>query len=141
MDSSSVVAQVGSYLYALPPGLPDLTGLRYLHPGWWLGTIKKDRFEPSHALALGLRPEDARRVLDLPADAAELAAYLRGETLPGPGEDGWTLVAGDGFPLGWGKRVAGRLKSHYPKGLRSTLGGWKPPPQAEKAPQGLTGRG
>lgn len=111
-------ALVGSYLYALPAGLPDLTGLRYLHPGWWLGTVKKDRFEPSHALALGLRAQDAQRVLDLPPDARELAAYLRGETLSSPGEDGWTLVAVDGFPIGWGKRVAGRLKSHYPKGLR-----------------------
>ena len=114
------LALVGSYLYALPAGLPDLTGLRYLHPGWWLGTVKRDRFEPSHALALALRPQGARRALDLPADAAELAAYLRGETLASPGEDGWTLVAVDGFSLGWGKRAAGRLKSHYPKGLRWT---------------------
>ncbi len=115
---STDLALVGSYLYALPAGLPDLTGLRYLHPGWWLGTLKKDRFEPSHALALGLRLEDARRTLVLPADAPELAAYLRGETLVNAGEDGWTLVAVDGFPLGWGKRTGGRLKSHYPKGLR-----------------------
>ncbi len=112
------LALVGSYLYALPAGMPDLTALRYLHPGWWLGTLKGDRFEPSHALALGLRPEDARRVLDLPAAAAELAAYLRGETLTSPGEDGWTLVAVDGFPMGWGKRTDGRVKSRYPKGLR-----------------------
>ena len=54
------LALVGSYLYALPPELPDLSGLRFLHPGWWLGTIKKDRFEPSHALALGLTLADAR---------------------------------------------------------------------------------
>lgn len=112
------LALVGSYLYALPTGLPDLTGLRYLHPGWWLGTVKKDRFEPSHALALGLRLEDACRGLDLPADAPELAAYLRGETLTSTGENGWTLVAVDSFPVGWGKRTGGRLKSHYPKGLR-----------------------
>lgn len=112
------LALIGSYLYALPAALPDLTGLRCLHPGWWLGTIKKDRFEPSHALALGLRPEDARRVLALPADAPELAAYLRGELFRSPGEDGWTLVCVDGHPLGWGKRVKGAIKSHYPRGLR-----------------------
>ncbi len=112
------LALVGSYLYALPPGLPDLTGLRFLHPGWWLGTVKKDRFEPSHALALGLNCHDAQRVLDLPADDPALAAYLRGESLASPGEEGWTLVAVDGFPIGWGKRAAGRLRSYYPKGLR-----------------------
>ena len=115
---SSSYALVGSYLYALPAGLPDLTGLRYLHPGWWLGTVKKDRLEPSHALALGLQRQEAQRVLDLPADDPALAAYLRGETLPSPGEDGWTLVTVDCNPVGWGKRVANRLKSHYPKGLR-----------------------
>jgi hypothetical protein len=65
-----------------------------------------------------IRP--SRPVVDYPADSDDLHAYLRGETLPSPGEEGWTLVTVAGFPLGWGKRVAGRLKSHYPKGLRWT---------------------
>ncbi|MGC8779402.1 MAG: RsmB/NOP family class I SAM-dependent RNA methyltransferase [Anaerolineae bacterium] len=112
------LALVGAYLYALPPGLPDLTGLRFLHPGRWLGTLKKGRFEPSHALALCLRPADALRCADLPADSPELHAYLRGESFRSAGEDGWTLIAADGFAVGWGKRVAGVMKSHYPRGLR-----------------------
>lgn len=111
-------AVIGSYLYALSPELPDLRGLRFLHPGWWLGEVKKDRFEPSHAFALGLTPSKVRQVADYPAGSSDLLAYLRGETLVSTGEDGWTMVTVDGFPLGWGKRVAGRLKSHYPKGLR-----------------------
>ena len=109
---------IGSYLYALPAELPDLTGLRFLHPGWWLGTILKDRFEPSHALALGLPPRTARRIASLAADDARLSAYLHGQAFADPGEDGWTLVCMDGYPLGWAKRVAGILKSHYPRGLR-----------------------
>jgi 16S rRNA C967 or C1407 C5-methylase (RsmB/RsmF family)/NOL1/NOP2/fmu family ribosome biogenesis protein len=117
-DAAFALALSGAYLYALPAGLPDLTGLRYLHPGWWLGVVKKDRFEPSHALALGLTPQAARRTLDLAADAPETAAYLRGEICSSAGDDGWTLVTVDGFPAGWGKRTGGRLKSHYPKGLR-----------------------
>ncbi len=112
------LALVGAYLYALPAGLPDLTGLRFLHPGWWLGTIHKDRFAPSHALALRLRPADALRCADLPADSPDLRAYLRGESFRSAGEDGWTLIAVDGFAVGWGKRVKGLMKSHYPKGLR-----------------------
>jgi NOL1/NOP2/fmu family ribosome biogenesis protein len=110
----------GAYLYAVPPNAPDLTGLRFIHPGWWLGTIKKDRFEPSHALAMGLTRTEARpeRVVNLASGRPEVAAYLRGESLALPGPAGWTLVAVDGFPLGWGKRVAGVVKSHYPKGLR-----------------------
>ncbi len=124
MDNLMVVpaterlALVGSYLYALPPDLPDLTGLRFLHPGWWLGAIKGDRFEPSHALALALRLECAYRTVNLAADRPEILAYLRGETFPSPGDDGWALVAVDGYPLGWGKRVGRVMKSKYPKGLR-----------------------
>jgi 16S rRNA C967 or C1407 C5-methylase (RsmB/RsmF family)/NOL1/NOP2/fmu family ribosome biogenesis protein len=116
------LALSGAYLYAVPPGAPDLAGLRFIHPGWWLGILKKDRFEPSHALALGLSLADANpdRVVNLTSGGQEVLAYLRGESLGLPGPAGWTLVAVDGFPLGWGKRVAGVVKSHYPKGLRWT---------------------
>jgi len=116
------LAMAGAYLYAVPPSAPDLAGLRFIHPGWWLGVVKKDRFEPSHALALGLSPTEVRpdRIVNLTSAAQEVHAYLRGESLDSPGPAGWTLVEVDGFPLGWGKRVAGVVKSHYPKGLRWT---------------------
>jgi NOL1/NOP2/fmu family ribosome biogenesis protein len=55
-------------------------------------------------------------VLALTADSHELAAYLRGESLPAEGRPGWTLVTVDGWPLGWGKRVQGLVKNHFPKG-------------------------
>ena len=117
------LALVGSYLYALTDGLPDLTGLRFLHPGWWLGTLMKDRFEPSHALALALPRESARRTVSLAPHDPALAAYLRGEGFRSAGEAGWVLLCVDGYPLGWGKRVAGILKSHYPRGLRRVYNG------------------
>ncbi len=132
------VAQIGARLYALPEGLPDLGGLRVVHPGWWLGMVKKDRFEPAHALAMGLAASGIQRVLTLPADSPEVQAYLRGMTLRSDGEAGWMVVAvalppsvyshrenTDGgsesplaFPLGWGKRVQGIVKNHYPRGLQ-----------------------
>jgi len=120
------LAQVGARLYALAEELPALTGLRVVHPGWWLGNFKKDRFEPAHALAMGLTVDQARRVLPLLADSSEIVHYLRGETLSSAGEDGWLLVAvacplqsassSMAFPLGWGKRVRGLVKNHYPRG-------------------------
>ena len=113
------LALVGSYLYRLPEGSPELAGLKVIHPGWWLGTLKKGRFEPSHALALGLQAQDARSKIDFRADDPQLAAYLRGETLASPGEAGWLFVCVEGFPLGWGKRSQGIVKNYYPKGLRS----------------------
>jgi len=106
----------GERLYLVPEGVPEMRGLRAAMPGIWLGTFKKDRFEPAHALALHLHRDQARNVLDLPADGREIAAYLRGESLPSEGVPGWVLVCADGFPLGWGKRVQGVVKNHYPRG-------------------------
>jgi NOL1/NOP2/fmu family ribosome biogenesis protein len=112
------LSQEGTYLYWLHPELPDLSGLRVVHPGWWLGTFKKARFEPSHALALGLRTDQVRQVVNLPAQSADVLNYLRGQGLDQPGADGWVLVCVEGFPLGWGKRLNGTVKNFYPKGLR-----------------------
>ena len=116
--SQNRLALQGSHLYLLPEGLPDLTGLSIIHWGWWLGTSKKNRFEPSHALAMGLQAEDVRQTLPLSLDDTELMRYLRGEVLSSPGSNGWVLVTVDGYPLGWAKRVQGRLKPHLPSWLR-----------------------
>jgi 16S rRNA C967 or C1407 C5-methylase (RsmB/RsmF family)/NOL1/NOP2/fmu family ribosome biogenesis protein len=118
---------VGDRLYLVPQGLPDLGRLRVVHPGIWLGALKKDRLEPAHPLALFLPRGQARRTVDLPADDPRLRAYLRGESFPAEGSEpvegrrpepveGWTLVTTDGFPLGWGKRVQGVVKNHFPRG-------------------------
>jgi 16S rRNA C967 or C1407 C5-methylase (RsmB/RsmF family)/NOL1/NOP2/fmu family ribosome biogenesis protein len=108
-------------LYFIPEELPNCGSLRVLHPGVWLGTFKKERFEPAHPLALFLQPGQVKNVLDLPsAETGErrspLQAYLSGESVPSDGTPGWTLVSVDGWPLGWGKRVQGILKNHYPHG-------------------------
>ena len=108
---------VKSYLYALPEGAPELAGLNYIRPGLWLGSFKKDRFEPAHSFAMALRPDDVRRTLEL--KGAQVSAYLRREAIRSEGEDGWTLATLEGrFPIGWGKRVRGLVKNHYPMGLR-----------------------
>jgi NOL1/NOP2/sun family putative RNA methylase len=116
------LAQAGSYLYSLAPGLPDMRGLKVIHPGLWLGIIKRSeqsktsRFEPAHALAMALKANQAGERASLPSELA--VAYLHGEVLNSPGQDGWVLIDVDGFPIGWGKRDRGRLKNFYPKGLR-----------------------
>ena len=70
----------GDQLFLLPCEL-NLAGLKVLRAGLHLGMVKKNRFEPSHALALALRAEDALRVFSYPADSGEIRAYLRGEEL------------------------------------------------------------
>ena len=84
----------------------------------YLGTLKKNRFEPSHALALALRPDQVKHVCNLESDCPQIKAYLNGQTLNMDGEKGWYLVTVDGYSIGWGKLAGGILKNHYPKGLR-----------------------
>ena len=106
----------GEQVYLAPEHMPDLGALQVVRVGLWLGTLKPGRFEPSHALALALLPGDARHSIALPDAAVE--RYLRGETFADAGPDGWALVAINGWPLGWGRRVGGVVKNFYPKGLR-----------------------
>ena len=105
----------GQSLYLTPEGMPDLRGIKVMRPGLELGEVKKDRFEPAHALALWLKT--AANTKNLSADSPETERYMRGETLPHTGK-GWTLVQVDSYSLGWGKSDGNVLKNHYPKGLR-----------------------
>lgn len=118
---SGCFLKFGDQLYLAADDFPSLRGLKVLRAGLHLGTVKKNRFEPSHALALALKPEDAVRVRRLSADSQECRAWLNGMTLGAEGEKGWYLVTADGYSIGWGKLAGGILKNHYPKGLRKGL--------------------
>ena len=107
-------------LYALPVGVFDWQGLHVLRVGVKLGELKNGRFEPDHALAMSVPAKDCKRVADLTAPQ-DVEKYLRGETVEQPGENGWTLVCVNGYPVGWGKRVGDTLKNHLPKGLRMSV--------------------
>lgn len=106
-------------LYSLPKGLApsDLDGLKVLRPGIHLGTFKKNRFEPSHTLAMVLKPEDYKTIYQVKNDD-EAYTYLKGEPITGTSLKGWVLVCYNNWPLGFGKASQGMIKNHYPKGLR-----------------------
>ena len=89
-----------------------------LRPGLHLGEMKKNRFEPAHALALALRPEYATHTWQLDSADVTAKAYLNGQTFSAQGGKGWYLICVDGFSIGWGKLAGGIMKNHYPKGLR-----------------------
>ncbi len=133
----------GEQLYRLPEDAPSLDGLHVLRPGLQIGTFRKNRFEPAHALALWLGQNDVMRVADLPR-TGPAEHYLHGEAIPifwkineedtkpegqpqdateytvhgNVSESGWTLVCCEGYSAGWGKVSNHILKNHYPKGLR-----------------------
>ena len=113
----------GNYVYLHPERMPDLTGLKVIHPGWWLGTMKKNRFEPSHAMALGLKPMNIKNIEKFKPDSTAISGYLRGETIRKEGPKGWTAIGvevqnSDVFIIGWGKRNQDIIKNFYPRGLR-----------------------
>ena len=105
----------GDTLYWAPPDMPDIRKLKVLRPGLELGAVKKDRFEPAHALALWLKTCENQP--DYPADSGEISAYLRGDVVPST-QKGWCLVSAGGYSIGWGKGDGRVLKIHYPNGLR-----------------------
>ena len=112
---SGKAVMFGQSLYWVPEGMPKLDRLKVLRPGLELGVVKKDRFEPAHALALWLK--DCKNVQDYPADSEEIARYIHGDVIPSD-RKGWCLVTAGGYSIGWGKGDGRVLKNHYPKGLR-----------------------
>lgn len=142
LTAGKILLRFGEQLYLAPAETPSLRGLKVLRPGLHLGTVKKNRFEPSHALALFLKKEQAVHAVNLAGDGTAVRKYLEGQTLTiGAGCDvemahiitrgrmaaeqenvslpkGWCLVCVDGYSLGWGKAAGSVLKNHYPKGLR-----------------------
>ncbi len=142
LTAGKILLRFGEQLYLAPAETSSLRGLKVLRPGLHLGTVKKNRFEPSHALALFLKKEQVLHAVNLAGDGTAVRKYLEGQTLTiGEGCDvemahiitrgrmaaeqadvslpkGWCLVCVDGYSLGWGKAAGAVLKNHYPKGLR-----------------------
>jgi NOL1/NOP2/fmu family ribosome biogenesis protein len=116
----------GDQLYLAPANMPGMKGLKVMRPGLHLGTIKKDRFEPSHALALSLKADEVKLSADFTSGSDDMRQYLNGQTLRLSGEmaehlagkKGWCLMTCDGYSIGWAKLAGGLCKNHYPKGLR-----------------------
>ncbi|MGO4272828.1 RsmF rRNA methyltransferase first C-terminal domain-containing protein, partial [Paenibacillus sp. TAF58] len=122
----------GEHAYASPAGLPELHGLKVVRPGWYIGALHRGRFEPSHALAMGLRMREAKRALSLASSDERALRYLKGETLEVAESEiirdpevtkaakGYCLVCIEEHPVGWGKWHDGMLKNEYPPGWRWT---------------------
>lgn len=107
-------------VYLLPQGLPDLKGLRILRQGLLLGEMKKQRFEPSQALANALKITDYDKVIRFAVDDPIVIRYLKCESieLNQDYQDGWYLICVEQFPLGWVKIVKNNLKNKYLPGWR-----------------------
>ena len=122
LSESSRLFIFGKNICLMPEGgLPSLSGLKVIRPGLVLGEIRKERFIPSHSLALALKRGETVRSTDLDVNGEEVRKYLNGQSIakdPASGGAGWTLVTVSGISLGWVKASGSMLKNHYPKGLR-----------------------
>ena len=118
-DPSRLILQ-GDHLSYLPENMRPLGKLRRMRTGWYLGDIKKKRFEPSGFFARGLSPSECTNWIDLELDDPRVIKYLKCETLEVPEElpNGWYIVGVCGHSLGWGKVTKGTLKNKYPSGWR-----------------------
>lgn len=113
----------GGKVYYMPEGVPELSGIRCLRGGLLLGELKKNRFEPSQALAMCLDFDACPERISLSLGDERVIRYLKGETLDvgdlvSGKAKGWYLVCVDGYPLGWGKLAGGTLKNKYLPGWR-----------------------
>ncbi len=112
----------GDSVYLAPEIMPDIDGLKVYRAGLKIGTHKKNRFEPDHALSHALTADEADHIVNYGPDAPEVRQYLSGMTLSCDKDlKGWCLVCVMGYPLGWAKAAGGILKNHYPRGLRRNL--------------------
>lgn len=105
-------------LYLCQYDLEFLKGLRVIRSGWYLGELKRGRFVPSQALAMGLIKSDVKRSINLSSDSIEVIKYLKGESLRVLSEKGYNLILVDSFPIGWAKSDGKILKNSYPSSWR-----------------------
>ncbi len=109
-------------VYYIPEGCPSNGRLHVLRRGLLMGEEKKNRFEPSQALAMNLKVSEFDNVLDLSSDDERVMRYLKGETIEYSDSKnvnkGWILIAVDGYPLGFGKAAGGLIKNKYLPGWR-----------------------
>ncbi|WP_455722031.1 RsmF rRNA methyltransferase first C-terminal domain-containing protein [Agathobacter sp.] len=117
----------GDQLYRLPDIDVDLGGIKVQRAGLHIGEFKKNRFEPSHSLALALKKSEAENAVELSCDDPQVNGFFNGQSVMLTQEQadrckkGWVLVCVDGYPAGWGKANGSQIKNHYPKGLRNKI--------------------
>ena len=89
-----VLETFGDELYLVPLDLPDLRKVKIARNGLHLGTFKKNRFEPSFALGLALKPSEVKETVSITPE--DFVHYVAGETvqLKETHPNGWYQVPG-----------------------------------------------
>ena len=78
---NSRLVMFGEQLYRLPDMEVDIKGLKVQRAGLHIGEFKKQRFEPSHSLALALKLNDAKNVVKLTCDNPQTIGFFNGQSV------------------------------------------------------------
>lgn len=112
------LAKVGENIVIISHGYP-IPPTSVFSAGVLLGTVEKGILFPSHQF-FSAYGKLFKRQENLTATDARTKKYLHGEEIDSQDfeGDGWCAVLYEGCTLGGGKASHGKIKNHYPKGLR-----------------------
>lgn len=118
-DDAERLLLFGEQLYLMPEHMPATRRLHVLRPGLHLGTVKKNRLEPAHALALAISPAGSMPQLESVCGRSTRVSGRADVS----GRRGEGLVSDHGrWIQPWlGQTCGSVMKNHYPKGLRKLL--------------------
>ena len=112
------VVKVGENIVLVSHSCPIPKGSVFMS-GVMLGEIKGSTFSPHHQF-FSAYPELFRHRVELTRADARTEKYLAGEEIDSEaGVKGWCVILFEGAALGGGKASSGKIKNHYPKGLRT----------------------
>ena len=100
----------GEHLYYLPKNCLNISNLRILRNGLYLGEIKSKHFVPSHSLALASFKENWKLTLEL--DESQVKQYLKGESFTVSSQNGFALITYKNNSIGFAKITNNILKNH-----------------------------
>ncbi len=114
------LCRVGESIVLISHGMPPIPSHSVFMSGVLLGEVQKGRLLPSHQL-FSAYGELFKNRIELSESPKALEAYLSGEEIEAPDKSlhGYCLITYKGSALGGGKLSDGRIKNHYPKGLRN----------------------
>lgn len=92
--------------------------IHVISSGVQVGEIKNNFFLPNHYLFMAYG-KYFKNKCDLDITDERVLKYLRGEEIEADVLNGYGVLMVNGYPLGGYKAVNGKLKNHYPKGLRN----------------------
>ena len=113
-----ILIKQGDFISLVPHDCP-IPQRSVFMPGIVVGEVQKNLLKPHHQL-FSAYGSDMKNRIYLKKGDPRVEKYLRGEEIDcDEGYTGWCVIIYEGSPLGGGKISMGRIKNHYPKGLRN----------------------